>query len=65
MCAVQYNLLVYGGINRVMCVGVCVCVCVCDFSALPLAFLCTFHTFLQDLSHTNGCLLFCYESSVI
>ncbi len=47
--------------NHVMCVGVCVC----GFSALPLAFLCTFHTFLQDLSHTNTCLLFCYESSVI
>ncbi len=47
--------------NHVMCVGVCVC----GFSALPLAFLCTFHTFLQDLSHTNACLLFCYESSVI
>ncbi len=62
MCTVLDNLLVYGGIQIVLCVWACVCVW---FLSMPLAFLCTFHTFLQDLSHTNACLLFCYESSVI
>lgn len=54
---VQDNLLVYVGMQIVWCVWEFEC----DFWALLPAFLCTFRTFLQALSHTNACL----KSSVV